>query len=208
MMRKSMTMLGWAVWAAAQGLITAGEPNVTTSGGPVSAETSDRSPVDLVLSPDENWLVTANQTSHTLSLVDVATGSVIDELAVGRKPTSLAVLPGGFRVAVTCRDSGEVVVVDASAQKLRATATIPLGGHPWGIVGDAAGRRAYVALAGLGQVAVVDLATGSMLQRIPVGPWPCLRTKLAWRWDSTATVAWRSSVSRRIRCCTSNGLLD
>jgi YVTN family beta-propeller protein len=172
MMRKSITMLGWAVWAAAPGLITAGEPIVTTSGEPVSVEAPDRSPVDLVLSPDENWLVTANQTSHTLSLVDVAAGSVVDELAVGRKPTGLAVLPGGFRVAVTCRDSGEVVVVDASDRRLRATATIPLGGHPWGIAGDAAGRRAYVALAGLGQVALLDLATGSVLQRIPVGPWP------------------------------------
>ncbi len=172
MMRKSITMLGWAFWAAAQGLIIAGEPNAMTSGGPVSAAVPDRSPVDLVLSPDENWLVTANQTSHTLSLVDVDAGSVIDELAVGRRPTTLALLPGGFRVAVTCRDSGEVMVVDAGAQKLRVTATIPVGGQPWGIACDAAGRRGYVALAGLDQVAVLDLAAGAVLQRIPVGPWP------------------------------------
>ena len=33
------------------------------------APMSDRSPVDLVLSPDGEWLITANQTSHTLSLV-------------------------------------------------------------------------------------------------------------------------------------------
>ncbi len=204
MMRTSMSMLCWAVWAAAQGLIAAAEPNVTTSGGPVSAEAPDRSPVDLVLSPDGNWLVTANQTSHTLSLVNVAAGTVIDELAVGRKPTALALLAGGFRVAVTCRDSGEVVVVDAGAGRLRATATIPVSGHPWGIVGDAAGRRAYVALAGLGQVAVLDLATGSVLQRIPVGPWPRYlalspdETRLAVGLDGDRGVAVVDTQSRQV----------
>ena len=185
-MRKSMTMLGWAVWAAAQGLITAGEPGVTTSSGPVSAEAPNRSPVDLVLSPDENWLVTANQTSHTLSLVDVAAGSVIDELAVGRKPTGLAVLPGGFRVAVTCRDSGEVVVVDASDRRLRATATIPVGGHPWGIVvtpqaGGPTSRWQGSVKWPCWTSPPVPCCSGSR-SGLGRGIWPCRRTKRGWPW--------------------------
>ena len=41
----------------------------------------DRSPVDLILTADEKYLVTVNQTSSSLSLVDVATGEVIDEIS-------------------------------------------------------------------------------------------------------------------------------
>jgi len=105
-------------------------------------------------------------------LVDVPAGAVAAELAVGPRPTGLALLAGEFRVAVTCRDSGDVVVVDADGGKLRKEAAIPVGGQPWSMVCEAAGRRAYVALAGLGEVAVLDLDAHAVLQRIPVGPWP------------------------------------
>jgi DNA-binding beta-propeller fold protein YncE len=172
-MQKSKIILALAVGTAVLARISASEPGFSADdnarGG---AEVSDRSPVDLVLSADETWLVTANQTSHSLSLVRVADGAVVQELSVGQRPTALALLPEGRGVAVTCRDSNEVVLVEAGLQRLRVTATIQVGGQPWGLACDAAGGRAYVALAGQGQVAVLDLAAGTVLKRIEVGPWP------------------------------------
>lgn len=150
-MQKSKILLALAVGTAVLARISASEPGFSADdnarGG---AEVSDRSPVDLVLSADETWLVTANQTSHSLSLVRVADGAVIQELSVGQRPTALALLPEGRGVAVTRRDSNEVVLVEAGLQRLRVTATIQVGGEPWGLVCDAAGGRAYVALAGQG----------------------------------------------------------
>lgn len=171
-MRRPMSIACWGLSLVVLGPGFFAPPSAISRSEERSGEERDRSPVDLVLSPDDKWLVTANQTSDSLSLVDVAAGTVVHELAVGRRPTGLALAGGGFQVAVTCRDSGEVVVVDAVEGRLRAARTIPLGGQPWGLACDAAGRRAYVALAGLGEVAVLDLATDAVLRRIPVGPWP------------------------------------
>ena len=42
----------------------------------------DRSPVDLVVTPDDAWLITVNQTSSTLSLVDIERGAVCRRIAL------------------------------------------------------------------------------------------------------------------------------
>ena len=46
----------------------------------------DRSPADVVLNHDETWLITANRGASTISLVDVATGSVALELVLDTGP--------------------------------------------------------------------------------------------------------------------------
>ena len=43
----------------------------------------DRSPVDLVLAPDESWLVVANETAGSLSLVQLPEGRVSAEVVCG-----------------------------------------------------------------------------------------------------------------------------
>src|SRR5262245_56997245 len=72
-----------------------------------SAE-SDRSPVDLVLGPDESWLATVNQTSDTVSLVRTREGTVLDEVAVGDHPVGIALAPDGRTILVSGHHSGEV----------------------------------------------------------------------------------------------------
>src|SRR5271154_4894735 len=59
------------------------------------AAESDRSPVDLILAPDGSWLATVNQTSGTVSLVDIASGKVLSETPCGSRPTALALSPNG-----------------------------------------------------------------------------------------------------------------
>src|SRR5271154_6063502 len=62
---------------------------------PRPAVESDRSPVDLILAPDGSWLATVNQTSGTVSLVDIASGKVLSETPCGSRPTALALSPNG-----------------------------------------------------------------------------------------------------------------
>ncbi len=132
----------------------------------------DRSPVDLVLAADESWLVTANQTSHSVSLVHPAEGRVLDECLVGRRPVALARHPDGRRVAVTCSDSGELVLLEVAQDQLKRQESIAVGTAPQGIAIDAQGALAYVALAASDQVAVVDLQARQVCARIDVGRWP------------------------------------
>src|SRR5262245_28527978 len=95
--------------AVAVGLIVAGSWNQasseTTSDAAAKpkliADDVDRSPVDLVLTPDEKFLITANQTSASVSLVEVATGRVVQEVPCGEHPAAIAMLPDGKRVLVS-----------------------------------------------------------------------------------------------------------
>lgn len=139
----------------------------------------DRSPVDLVLSADESRLLTVNQTSNSVSLVDVTAtadkrraGRILDEIAVGDRPVSLALIPGREQVAVTASYDGHVTIVDFSGDRLRRVATIPVGFEPQGVVVSRDGQRAFVARFANDDVALVDLAGQSVVGRIPVGRWP------------------------------------
>src|SRR5437763_11859011 len=68
---------------------------------PAPAAEPDRSPVDLVLTPDEQYLLTANQGAHTASLVRVADGRVTAEAAAGERPDAVALTPDGRTVLVS-----------------------------------------------------------------------------------------------------------
>lgn len=132
----------------------------------------DRSPVDLVVSPGQRWLATANQTSGSVSLVRIGDGVVLDEVAVGQRPSAIAILPDGRRLIVSASDSGDVVVLEVRDDRLLVSSRIHVGFEPHGIAVNAAGNKAYVALTADAKVAVIDLRTGDVLDRIVVGRWP------------------------------------
>src|SRR5260370_10217787 len=60
-----------------------------------------RSPIALALSADGARLLTANQTSGSVSLIDTESGTVLAELATGEKPAGVALAHDGKRAAVT-----------------------------------------------------------------------------------------------------------
>jgi cytochrome c len=132
----------------------------------------DRSPVDMVVSPCNSWVVTVNQTSHSASLVSLPEGRILDEQAVGRWPVAISQSECGRRVAISSRDSGELAWFDVEGGQLRLVGRVSIGFHPYGVALDRMGRTAFVALAAAGQVAVVDLEAGEVTERIEVGRWP------------------------------------
>jgi DNA-binding beta-propeller fold protein YncE len=153
--------LAWsAVLACACPVVVAGE--------------ADRSPVDLALTADTRWVVTANQSASTVSLVDAAAGMVVHEVAVGKLPAGISLTPDEARVVVTCASDGSLWVLrlDAGSATLGHVGAVQLGFEPRGVVVAPDGRTAYVALAAGAAVAVVDLVSLAEVCRIGVGRWP------------------------------------
>ncbi len=144
----------------------------------VGSATADRSPVDLVLAPDESWAVTINATSGTVSLVDLSSsadenvGRVVDEQPVGELPSAAALLPDGKHVFVSAARSKTVTLFQVADQQLTRVATIEVGHEPRGIVVSPDGRTAFVALTAEDKVAVVDLIDRKKTGDISVGRWP------------------------------------
>ena len=153
---------------------TAVDAKSTTGQPPIGqpAANADRSPVDLVLSPDGIWLVTANQSSSTASLVRAVDGKVLDEVAVGQRPTAVAICPDGRKILVSGSRSHDLTLLEVAGDKLARQATISVGCEPHGIAVLPDGRTAYVALTAEDRVAVVDLEAKKVSGHVAVGRWP------------------------------------
>lgn len=132
----------------------------------------DRSPVDLVLGPDDAWLVTVNQTADTVSLVRTSDGKVLDEEPVGDHPIGIARVPDGNSILVSNHYSGEVSLLEVQGEKLVSFRPIDVGFQPHGIAIGPDGRTVYVATTANAQVAVLDLGQRRVTARIDVGRWP------------------------------------
>jgi 6-phosphogluconolactonase (cycloisomerase 2 family) len=138
----------------------------------VIAPDVDRSPVDLVLTSDERFLITANQTSSSLSLIEIASGRVVQEVPCGEHPASVAITPDDKRVLVSCAYAGTVEVFDISPTGLIKAASHDIGFYPYGIAITRDGKRALVAQTDAAAVVELELATGKVVRKIDVGRWP------------------------------------
>jgi YVTN family beta-propeller protein len=137
-----------------------------------SAAEKDRSPVDLVLGPNDAWLATVNQTSDSVSLVRVSDGAVIDEAAAGHHPVAIALAPDGKTLLVSGHYSGEITLLEVADGKLSRAGQIDVDYQPHGIALSPDGHTAYVACTASAEVAVIDLANRKVVERIAVGRWP------------------------------------
>jgi YVTN family beta-propeller protein len=132
----------------------------------------DRSPVDLLLTADEKWLLTVNQTANSVALVNTATGKVADEAPCGERPSGIALTPDGKTVLVTGTFSGDLTLLSVEGEKLKTAGKVRLGFEPRGVAVSPDGRRAHVALTTAHAIAVVDVQERKVLERIAVGHWP------------------------------------
>lgn len=141
-------------------------------GPELRADDTDRSPVDLVVGKGNEWVATANQTSDSVSLVRMADGKVLDEVRVGHRPAAIVKTAKGDQLLVSNVYSGDITVLDVANNKLKVARTVRIGFEPHGIVLTPDDKLAYVALTAADQVAVLDLATWQVVDRIEVGRWP------------------------------------
>jgi DNA-binding beta-propeller fold protein YncE len=137
-----------------------------------SAVEVDRSPVDLVLAPDESWLVTINQTADSASLVRTSDGKVLHELPIGDHPTGIALLRNGTELLIACHHSGQLQRVQVAGDQLKLLHTIEIGFLPHSVVTAKDGQTAYVSFTATAEVAIVDLTKNEVAEKIAVGRWP------------------------------------
>lgn len=173
----SRRLLSWAIPATAFILGSYWLPTPPLAAaelGPTGAleAATDRSPVDLARSPDGRWIVTANQTSNSLSLVDVDHQRVVDEVPCGLHPVDIEFTPDGSLLLVTTQWDGQLHLFTINESQIESVASIDVGFEPHGIAITPDGERAYLGLVAAGEVAEVDLKQRSVTRRFQTGHWP------------------------------------
>ncbi len=152
------------------------------SGRPRAAETQpqkpavielDRSPYCVAVAPNGRYAATANHTAGSVSLVDLKNGRVVHEHRCGNGPTDV-VWVDDERLLISLRDDDNVALLQLANGRFNTVKTIPVGDEPRGIALHlkSSPPRAFVALAGIDQVAVIDLHSQKVIHRIPVGGIP------------------------------------
>jgi YVTN family beta-propeller protein len=85
----------------------------------------------VVVSPDGRRLYVSNGRGGTVSVIDVATDSILASVPVGARPWGIALLPDGSKLFSANGSSNDVSVLDT--QRLEVTTRIPVGKIPWGV---------------------------------------------------------------------------
>lgn len=95
----------------------------------------------------------------------------LGEVAVGPTPIRVTASPDGSTVVTSNNGDGTLSFIDAASRKVRRTVDLGAGKDAGQvtILFSADGRRLYVAETGPDLVAEVDVASGRVLRRFPVG---------------------------------------
>lgn len=113
-----------------------------------------------------------NRDDHTVSVIDLATNTIIKTIAVGDRPIGVAVSPNKAEVYITNSGGSSVSVIDIASNMLVQTIT-GVGNKPFGIVFNSDGSRAYVANQDIsGAVSIINTDTRTVLNTINVGNYP------------------------------------
>ena len=133
--------------------------------------TRGQAPEHCVYSPDGALLLTSNEGSDDLDVIDLKAGKSTGVIATSGHPRGMAFAPDGNTAYVAQESASVVDVVDLVAR--RRVASIPAGQRTAGIAISRDGSRVYASNGGAGTVSVIDPAARSSLAEIPVGqrPW-------------------------------------
>jgi YVTN family beta-propeller protein len=130
-----------------------------------------KGPEGIDLSPSGRELWTAHSRDGGVSIIDVAARKVTATIDLGTKRSNrLKFTRDGKLVLITDLDGGELRVIDVASR--REMKCLPLGRSPEGILIAPDGARAYIAVTGDNEVAVVDLSSLAVVSRFSPGKGP------------------------------------
>ena len=92
--------------------------------GLLPAENADEgiAPVALVASQDGRRIYIAEAAARQIAILDVANSKIVGKISLPDLPSGLAISPDGKKLYVTAGSAkGSVVVIDASAAKIKST---------------------------------------------------------------------------------------
>lgn len=143
-------------------------PNSTKPSSPLAGF---RGPADLALSTDDRYLLTANQLSDSVSLIDVQSRTVLAEQKVGARPQNL-VMVDHQTALISCTGDGRVCMLRFGPTGIEVVKHFEVGFEPLGLAVDRKRGRAFVGLVAKGEIVELALDDGKIVRRIEVGPWP------------------------------------
>lgn len=129
-------------------------------------------PQQVAVSPDGSRLLVALNLADSVAVVDLAHADGVRYVPMAPASYSFgaAILPDGRTGLVTNEATGTLSVIDLDTAALVTDIAVgPPLSHPQGLVADATGARAYVALSASDLVVVVDLARRKVERTISVG---------------------------------------
>jgi YVTN family beta-propeller protein len=124
-------------------------------------------PVEMALSADGNSLYVVCEKTDELRVVDIASGKVLKQIAVGHVPTGLSLSPDGKKIYIANSWSDNISVIDA--EKLEVLSTLPAGFEPISVITDRAGKTLYAANRLSNDISVIDLQSGKEAKRLVAG---------------------------------------
>lgn len=130
-----------------------------------------KGPEGIDISPDGTEVWTAQSKDGNVSIISVAAHEVVQTISLNTKRSNrLKFSPDGRLVLVSDLEAGELVALDGHLHK--EIKRIKLGRMPEGILMAPDGSKAYVAVWGDDEVAVVDLPALAVIDRIRTGLGP------------------------------------
>ena len=116
-------------------------------------------PVRVAVAGDRGYVTNAD--AHTLDVVDLRADPPTPltrlDLGDGSSPSGLAIIADGRTALVSRWQTGDVAMVDLTADPLTITGTVPVGSGPGSVAVTPDGRRAFVVRQGGNAVVVLDL---------------------------------------------------
>lgn len=122
-------------------------------------------------SSDGRWMMTGNENSGDVDVIDLAKDRSVARLATAGHPRGVAWLPGRMIAYVAQESANGVNVVDAA--HLRVLRFIPTALRAAGAIAAPDGKTVFVSNGGAGTVSAIDTASDRIVATIPVGkrPW-------------------------------------
>jgi len=173
-----MTQNGWKMMVGmmtlsliAGGLLVSYVPNALAQTFPDPSRSTS-----IALTSDDRRLIVANRETDSVSIIQVRgedgvdDNTKLDEIAVGKEPRYLAMMPNDSVVYVSNSASGTVSVIALiEPSAYRVVGTIPVGGEPRGMALTPNGSRLYVANHTAGTVLVIETASGQVVDTLSLG---------------------------------------
>ena len=112
-----------------------------------------------------------NYNDNTVSVINVATNTVINTIKVSSNPYGVSASPDGSKVYVTNYGDSTVSVINTATNAVSATITV--GVKPAGICVNPDGSKVYVANTIDGTVSVINASTNTVSTNVKIGvsPW-------------------------------------
>jgi YVTN family beta-propeller protein len=162
-----------AVAALVMTLALVGSALAGAGAGPLAAvpelPSATRGPVRIAFSADGALACVVEEDEGTLAVFDARTFALKHRWPTGGRRPSWVATVADTHALVSHPYDESVVRLDLATGRREV---LRLPGAPGGIAADAAGRRAYVALSQLDEVAVIDLPGWAVTERVPVGDDP------------------------------------